>query len=90
MSLIAIDYDDTYTADPVGWGLCIVLMQSRGHEVICVTYRSDAGGMEDGPWSNIISTNGRAKAEFCSSVGYNVDIWIDDKPHLILNSYSVK
>ena len=36
---IAIDYDDTYTADPSFWNKVIELAKDHGHNMICITAR---------------------------------------------------
>lgn len=84
---IALDYDDTFTADPE---LCKQFVRSaklRGHEVAFVTYRhagpqntdimADAGKLE----IPIIFCGHRQKSQ-C----YEADIWIDDTT-LMIPSY---
>ena len=39
--LIAIDYDNTYTADPAWWDEVIHSGQQRGHTIVCVTGRTE-------------------------------------------------
>lgn len=83
---IALDYDETYTEDPIMWGLFIGLAKQRGHEVKFVTYR-------DSRWTtqnddiilsahnediDIEFTQGNQKCNF-----YDADIWIDDRPETI-------
>ena len=38
---IAIDFDDTFTADVEVWSLVIQVLQNAGHRVICVWARGD-------------------------------------------------
>lgn len=84
--LIALDFDDTYTADPGLWDRFIELAKRSGHEFVCVTARAandiDAvrSALGDMP---IVATDGADKAPFCSNTGYWPDVWIDDRPHLI-------
>jgi len=40
--LIALDYDGTYTADPIFWDTFIASAQSHGHGVACITMRHEA------------------------------------------------
>lgn len=39
--LIALDYDGTYTADPVFWETFIVSARVHGHTVVCITMRHE-------------------------------------------------
>lgn len=79
---IALDYDGTYTADPVLWEAFINSAKARGHTIICVTKR----------WpqtpTNIsvetIYTCGKAKVPLMKSMGIQFDIWIDDTPGTLL------
>jgi len=85
--LIALDYDDTYTADPELWDLFIEQSQARGHEVYCVTMRyGDTESLDvertlGTKVDRIIYTNRKAKkSAFRMNCGRNPDIWIDDTP----------
>lgn len=44
--LIALDYDKTYTADPVLWETFIAAAKHRGHSVIIATMRYPEEGAE--------------------------------------------
>ena len=77
--LIALDYDKTYTADPMLWDSFIAQATERGHIVHIVTMRNHAGeAILDAP-APVIYTDRKAKHRFI-----NADIWIDDSPHWIL------
>jgi hypothetical protein len=90
--LLALDYDETYTRDPIFWDQVIDLAKSRGHSVICVTMRGDK------PWEAdevrealqdrveaIIFTNRKAKRKFVAEAGcYYPSVWIDDSPNFII------
>ena len=96
MSLIALDYDDTFTADPVFWRAFIELAQAGGHKVIIATLRennygnpkeiNDALGV--GHLVPIVFCNHRYKDEMCRKAGYTVDIWIDDMPEAVRERYT--
>jgi hypothetical protein len=78
---IALDYDGTYTADRELWDKFIELAQGRGHTVTILTMRYDnLEEMVKEPPCEVIYTGRKAKRNF-----YLADIWIDDKPHLILS-----
>ena len=87
---IALDYDDTFTADPELWKHFIVMARSRGHEIRFVTFRWEPTEGYD-PKHNadikkdaaeldieIVFTHGFQKEHH-----YQADIWIDDCPEAI-------
>jgi hypothetical protein len=84
--IFGIDYDGTFSRDPVGFAAVIGLLRSRGHVCICVTGRSDEGiwGAEVKRGINglmpIVFTAGAWKASAAERAGYKVDVWIDDMP----------
>jgi len=88
--LIALDYDNTYTADPELWDSFITMSQGRGHRVIVATMRDetlegkivkiDLGLKAD----DIIFTNRKAKKPFLAAMNIHPDIWIDDIPEFIV------
>ena len=94
---IAIDFDDTFTADPEMWGEIIRLMKQRGHDPIMVTARRDT--LENNELINvwldkhkcqmrIYFTGLASKIQFMEKRGIRVDIWIDDDPCLLYTSPS--
>jgi hypothetical protein len=90
--IIALDYDDTYTADRNLWDIFIDAARDRGHSIAFVTFRYGGGGSyqgveydnsdieEDAERMNlqIVYTNAKQK-QHC----FKADIWIDDNPHLV-------
>jgi hypothetical protein len=88
---IAIDYDDTYTLDPEGWELFISLMQSRGHEVVCITkrYRSLLQEVIDTVSVPVVGAS-RSKLEAARMSGHKIDVWIDDKPQTIIPQRKIR
>ncbi|RPJ32026.1 MAG: hypothetical protein EHM17_10660 [Verrucomicrobiaceae bacterium] len=75
--LIALDYDKTYTADPVLWEDFIQSARARGHTVKIVTMRRPDEVVSDVP-IDVVYTSRKAKASIIKA-----DIWIDDSPHWI-------
>jgi hypothetical protein len=82
--IIALDYDNTYTADPKLWDRFIKDAEANGHTVKIVTMRYPPGA-DDYPSETIknapcevIYTSRIAKAKIVKA-----DIWIDDSPHWI-------
>lgn len=82
--LIALDYDETYTADPAMWDAWLRLAADHGHEVVCVTMRH-AHEWVRMP-CEVIYTGRRAKAQHMAELGRMPHIWIDDSPHWIFQS----
>lgn len=85
--LIALDYDDTYTADREFWLEFIQLAKKYGHEVVCVTLRFN--NLEnrqqvkgDIPVSAYFCDH-NYKRETLEKAGRRVDVWIDDSPECI-------
>lgn len=87
--LIAIDFDDTLTADSQLWLKFIESAKSLGHRIICVTARRDTEDNNEsidrwmtmhGVHLPVYYTGLRSKVEYMKSLGHKVDIWIDDDP----------
>ena len=91
--IIAIDYDQTFSAAPQTWADVIALLRLAGHDVICVTGREDKPFWSDGVRKAfaghglgdlpIIFAGLRWKEEAAKAAGWDVDIWIDDKPDAV-------
>jgi hypothetical protein len=91
---IAIDYDQTFTLDPLFWADFIRLLKSRGHSAMIVSSRQE---MDDNRqqiyWElealdiliPIFLTSGVAKEFFCEQAKIKIDVWIDDNPGSIVN-----
>lgn len=80
---IALDYDQTYTADPNFWDDFIQLAKAYDHEVNIVTKRGvDNQGETVPPYVNVpvVYSNRKAKFKFAQDQGLQYDIWIDDSP----------
>lgn len=88
--LIALDFDETYTADPELWRAFVRLAHRNGHQVIIATMRYPHEGAEiesevDGLINVIIYTGRKAKFDEVRRQGYTPDIWIDDSPHFLFS-----
>ncbi len=91
--LIALDYDGTYTADPMLWDMFILNARLTGHTVYCITMRfaeGNSGEAEEvknaleGKVDKIIFTNRQAKKPFMiKHFNQCPDVWIDDMPEFI-------
>lgn len=91
---IALDFDDTFTADPVLWGNFIKSAKLRGHQVFCVTARRESEENIDtinaqfdhwGCQIPIFFCNLASKLDQMEGRGIKIDIWIDDSPFAIVN-----
>lgn len=82
--LIAIDYDFTYTLDPVFWDAVITNGRRRGHEFVCVTGRERPPELDEKqPPVQVICSPEKYKGMTAAAAGLNVDVWIDDAPGTI-------
>jgi hypothetical protein len=85
--IIAIDYDNTYTADPNLWNNFVTTALEIGHTVICVTARPEIMGQvvldSIGKLVPFVFAGGEWKREVALKRGYKVDVWIDDMTEYI-------
>jgi len=92
--IVAIDYDNTYTCDPLSWDEVIETLKKSGHTVYCVTMRYEElhESMEvyaalNGKVDAIFCTGRKAKRDFMEGMGINISVWIDDMPLAILKDF---
>lgn len=94
--IISIDYDDTYTKDPLLWNLFAQQAMERGHKVYCISARSEQH-MDDPKMTigrvigveNCFGTNLRPKrASMLETHKIRVDVWIDDMPEMIVENHT--
>ena len=87
--IIAIDFDETLTADGELWRRFIESAKSLGHQVFCVTARRETEENIDtvSDWMTmhgidipVFFTGLRSKVDFMRSRGIEVAIYIDDDP----------
>lgn len=89
---IGLDYDETYTKDPILWAAFVALARAQGHEVRIVTARSPTEDkIEDVGDIPVIYCDGVAKRFHCTwfandRKGWIPDVWIDDKPQSVDNN----
>lgn len=93
-TIIALDFDRTFTSDIEFWRLFVMLAVKRGHTVICVTGRSDSQRSRDelrrifspkihDMITAVIFCNHCPKRDCAANAGWEVDIWIDDFPESV-------
>lgn len=88
--LIAIDFDETLTADAKLWREFITSAEAHcGHLVVCVTARRDTDENREtieewmrmhGIDLRVYFTGLGSKVEYMKARGLDVKIWIDDDP----------
>lgn len=88
---IALDFDKTYTEDPLFWTEFIKAAKSRNHNVWIVTARYADDDAEVNPvvelmrnhntvCDGVYFTSRKAKKPFMKEQGIIIDVWIDDSP----------
>ena len=93
---IAIDYDDTFTADPELWSRFIQDAKNRGHRFYCVTARKES--IENIELINqsfdqwecqmpVVFSNLSSKVTTMERQGIKIDIWIDDAPLALVHGH---
>lgn len=89
---IAVDFDRTFTADPVLWRSFMTTARRRGHSVYIVTGRNQSSVSaqlirrylgEAAKFTHILFCHHGPKRAAAESRGVQVDIWIDDVPEVI-------
>ena len=85
---IALDYDGTYTEDKELWDLFIEKSLDNGHKVFLVTMRYpeeiNSDIKELSKKIDVIFTSRKAKQVAVGLLNLEIDVWIDDNPHWIL------
>lgn len=90
---IALDYDGTYSADPLFWNAFIAQSINDGHEVRIVTARDERFDRT----AKLVELEKRIPVVYCRGVakkwymthfgdGFVPDIWIDDRPQSIFTN----
>lgn len=82
---IALDYDLTYTKDPILWAAFVNLARVQGHDVRIVTARNPVlDKIEDVGDIEVIYCDGVAKRFVCHHFNdWDPDVWIDDRPQSV-------
>jgi len=87
---VAIDYDDTFTADPKAWTAVIKVLAAEGHRVVCVSSRRDTAEHRQTlrrflplAVEKIVLAYDKPKRSAARLYDLGVDIWIDDRPETI-------
>lgn len=93
---IALDYDNTYSADRELWRQFVATARARGHRVICVSGRHDEPLHHDALASDlpagmeVVLCDHCTKRPILEAKGIKVDIWIDDYPEGIVEKAAGK
>ncbi len=86
---IGLDFDETYTLDPMFWDQFIQLAEGCGHVVVVVTCRRNTPENRE---VLDVALDGRAaiftdlgsKVLKMNHLGLPVDVWIDDDPACVI------
>jgi hypothetical protein len=93
--ILAIDYDETWSADPEFWRMVVSAAKFRGHTVIGVTWRKDCPEEREHMCAHylgldrVLFTGGEAKHKAAKRAGIDVDVWIDDMPHSVNQTFGM-
>lgn len=87
----SLDYDDTITAEPLGFLRFCKTMRQLGHKVYIVTMRYPSECKEIyNKWQydvdGIFPTSRLAKKPWMDAMNIKIDVWIDDSPRAIHES----
>lgn len=90
---IALDYDGTFTLDPDVWAELIDTLHRNSSNVVVVTSRNMKDPVEYAYWFAqneipIIYCDYEAKKDVCERLGVKIDIWVDNDPYYIVNSFN--
>lgn len=80
---IALDYDDTFTRDPVLWGEFVRVAVLRGHDVRFVTFCARAGRDDIAHAAASLGIDAIYCAARQKRHCWDAEVWIDDMPELI-------
>ena len=94
---ISIDFDETFSKDPVMWGEFAMKSESEGNTIVMISRRpdtvanqkeiADTIGIHLHAFSKIMLIGeGMQKADAAAAAGISVDVWIDDAPETIQSS----
>lgn len=89
--IVSLDYDETWTKDPVAWSLVAKALREQGHTVYGITMRyPEEGRSMDQKYLDVCDevffTSRQAKFFYCWERGIHIDVWIDDSPHWIMRN----
>lgn len=89
---VALDYDDTFTVNPIAWYPALEKLKAAGFSIIGVTLRNEEQKIEDPLYLDIcdviVYCAGHAKKDTVHKLlHHTIHIWIDDSPEYITNSY---
>jgi hypothetical protein len=91
---ISIDFDETFSKDPVMWGEFAMKSAADGNTVYMITRREDTpenqaeieatiGQYADAFTDVLLIGAAMQKQDGAKAAGINVDVWIDDAPETI-------
>jgi len=93
--IIAFDYDDTISSAPLTFLEVMLQFEKIGWQCVVVTYRQPDCSPEDLDFLRekgykVYFTGQIGKEAFMLAEGVSVDIWVDDSPQTVIQSYNAK
>ena len=91
MKTIALDYDGTYTDNPIFWDQVVKIANENNQPLIVVTARHGDQAevvVRQFPYNKVYYTSGMAKKKFLKMHGYGKKgiIWIDNNVKAVLKN----
>lgn len=86
---IAVDYDGTFTLNPVAFSRVIRVLKQTGADIRIVTSRNTNGDNEELEGVSkfleipVVYCSGQQKKTVCQGLGWVPDIWVDNEAHTI-------
>jgi hypothetical protein len=91
--VIGIDFDGTFTSDPVMFREIVRVMRAFGHTPIMVTQRciehaAEIRAIVQIPDLHIVYASGQSKESAAQLAGFTIQFWVDDNPVSVVTSLS--
>jgi hypothetical protein len=91
--IVSLDFDDTFTADPLAWSSVAQVLTDAGHTVVCISGRDDTeANLSEIRRAlpecveSIYLCGARSKKAYAERESIPVEVWIDDSPSRIVQA----
>lgn len=87
-----LDYDSTFTGDPILWWNWAYTAHKRDHKIYCISQRTDNEKnrlelrLALPPIVELHLTSHTAKKQYAADHSIKIDVWIEDNPIAIFES----
>ena len=87
--LLALDYDECFALDPLGWQDALETFKAHGHSVVGVTMRyerekEDMSPLYFGVCEKVYFTGRLGKRKFLENLDVYPHVWVDDTPEFVV------